>query len=342
MTVGDDLRTSDRRTSGGRPSDRSVHPDLRRAARLVPRPPRAEGLAAVRRVEVGIDRVDRAVRRVVPVDRDVEVVDGATVDGGAWSVRVHRPPEPADGPRAALLSIHGGGYVMGRAVQDDALCRVLARGLGMVVASVDYRLAPAHPFPAPLEDCYGALAWLMSQPEVDADRVAIGGMSAGGGLAAGLAILARDRGELRPALQLLSYPMLDDRTVLRDDIDESGFRLWGNRTNRYGWRSYLGAEPGAEGLTAPAVPARCEDLSGLPPAWIGVGTLDLFLDEDVAYAERLRAAGVPCELEVVDGAFHGFDRIAARVPVSRDFCVAQARALTRALRPTAAPPRAAT
>jgi acetyl esterase/lipase len=323
MTVSDDLRSG----------VRTVHPDLRLAARLVPKPTDPGLIRAIHRVEEQIDRAERALRRVAPDLGGVQIVHGADVDGGAWSVRVHRPLEPASGPRAALLSIHGGGFVMGRAAQDDGYCRTLARGLGIVVASVDYRLAPEHPFPAPLEDCYSALAWLMSQDEVDADRVAIGGMSAGGGLAAGLAILARDRGELRPALQLLSYPMLDDRTVLRD-VDESDLRIWGNRNNRYGWRSYLGAEPGSEGLSAPAVPARCEDLTGLPPTWIGVGTHDLFVAEDLEYAERLRAAGVPCEVDVVDGAFHGFDRLAMRAPVSREFWLDQARALVRTLAPS--------
>ena len=300
-------------------------------ARLLPGPLSPDSLRRARRFQDGLGRLGLGMGSPA-AGRGVEVVLGVDVDGGAWSVRVHRPPEPATGPRPALLWIHGGGYVIGSASQDDDLCRLLARGLGLVVASVDYRLAPDHPFPAPLEDCHAALVWLAGLDEVDADRVAIGGASAGGGLAAGLAIMARDRGVVSPALQLLTYPMLDDRTVLREDIDETGFRLWGNRSNHYGWASYLGAEPGSDGLTAPAVPARCEDLSGLAPAWIGVGTLDLFLDEDLTYAERLRDAGVPCDVDVVDGGFHAFDRIAARSRVARGVCLAQARALKRALR----------
>jgi acetyl esterase/lipase len=125
--------------------------------------------------------------------------------------------------------------------------------------------------------------------------------------------------------------MLDDRTTLRRDIDERGLRLWNNKSNRFGWMSYLGTEPGFPGITAPASPARAEDLSGLPPAWIGVGTLDLFCDEDIAYSKRLDEAGVECQLEVVEGAFHGFDGVAPRVDVSRRFRASQLDALSSAL-----------
>ena len=199
-------------------------------------------------------------------------------------------------PAPALLWIHGGGYVMGTAKQDDRLCRRFARELGVTVAAVDYRLAPEHPYPAPLEDCYAALTWLAALPAVDPARVAIGGASAGGGLTAALALLARDRGEVTPTLQLLAYPMLDDRSA--SGPENPNYRLWSPKSNRFGWAAYLGnADPNI------AVPARHEDLSGLPPAWIGVGTNDLFHDEDLAYAERLTAAGVPCQVEVVPGAF---------------------------------------
>ena len=212
--------------------------------------------------------------------------------------------------RPAMLWIHGGGYVMGNAAQDDALCRHFAETLGIVVAAVDYRLAPEAQFPVPFQDCYDGLTWLADRNYVDATRLAVGGASAGGGLAAALALLARDRGSLPLALQLLAYPMLDDRTACRTGIDERNFRLWNNRSNRFGWQSYTGSAPGSPGVSPLASPARSEDLAGLPPAWIGVGTLDLFHDEDVAYAGRLEAAGVSCTLDVVPGAFHGFDVVA--------------------------------
>jgi acetyl esterase/lipase len=229
-----------------------------------------------------------------------------------------------------MLWIHGGGYVIGTAAQDDALCRHFADELGIAVASVDYRLSPEARFPVPLDDCHDALAWLAEQSYVDATRIAIGGASAGGGLAAALAILARDRGEVAAAFQLLTYPMLDDRTACRTGIDERNFRLWNNRSNRFGWQSYTGLAPGSPGITGLAAPARCDDLSGLPPAWVGVGTLDLFHDEDLAYAERLRAAGVECAAVEVPGAFHGFDLV-AKAQVVKEFRAAQVAALARAL-----------
>jgi acetyl esterase/lipase len=216
---------------------------------------------------------------------------------------------------------------MGTAKQDDRLCRRFARELGVTVAAVDYRLAPEHPYPASLEDCYAALTWLAALPAVDPARVAIGGASAGGGLTAALALLARDRGEVTPVLQLLAYPMLDDRSA--SGPENPNYRMWSPKSNRFGWAAYLGnADPNI------AVPARHEDLSGLPPAWIGVGTHDLFHDEDVAYAERLTAAGVPCQVEVVPGAFHGFDTIVPKAAVSQSFFASQCASLRSALAAT--------
>jgi acetyl esterase/lipase len=250
---------------------------------------------------------------------------------GPISVRVHRPG-PSQGPRPALLWIHGGGYVFGSAAQDDQMCRHFAEELGIVVAAVEYRLAPEHPYPVPLHDCYDALSWLVGQRDVDPTRIAVGGGSAGAGLAAALALLARERGEIPLAFQLLSYPMLDDRTANRTDIDQSGLRLWNNKANRFGWQSYTGHPPGSVDVAGLAAPARYGDLSGLPPAWIGVGTLDLFYDEDLAYAGRLGAAGVDCQLNVVTGAFHGFDSIRPKAGVSREFRSAQVTAVRAALR----------
>jgi acetyl esterase/lipase len=257
---------------------------------------------------------------------------GVTVETlGAISVRVHHPPAGTSTPYPSLLWVHGGGYVIGTAAQDDAMCAYFARHLGLLVAAVDYRLAPEHPFPVPLDDCHDALVWLAQRADVDAHRVAIGGGSAGGGLAAALALAAHERAQVAPVLQLLSYPMLDDRTVLRTDVDERAFRLWNNRANRFGWESYLGVAPGSAGVSGLAAPARYDDLTGLPPAWIGVGTLDLFYDEDLAYAERLGAAGVDCEVEVVPGAFHGFDAVRPKAPIAQRFRAAQVGALSRHL-----------
>jgi acetyl esterase/lipase len=296
----------------------TFHPELRRAARMLPRGPIGpRAMPWVRRLE------RLAGRRRAPSDVAVERV-------GAVEVRLHRPPAATGPASPALLWIHGGGYVTGLAAQDDRLCRQLAAEVGVTVAAVEYRRAPEHPYPAAVRDCHDALVWLASRPDIDERRLAIGGASAGGGLAAALAHLARERGEVHPAFQLLVYPMLDDRTALRTDVDERGFRLWTNRSNHFGWSSYLGMEPGAPGVEATAVPARADDVAGLPPAWIGVGTLDLFHDEDLAYAERLRAAGVPCEVSVVDGAFHGFNAAVPKAGVSRAFQAEQVAALTAA------------
>ncbi|MGV0722433.1 alpha/beta hydrolase [Mycolicibacterium elephantis] len=303
------------RSSRPRPN---FHPELRRAARLAPK-------HLINPVTLPMIRMaTRAMWRRVP--RDIEALT-------LWSgvgVRLFRPTGGSEaGP--ALLWIHGGGYVIGHPAQDDVLCRRFARELGATVASVDYRLAPEHPYPSALQDCYSALTWLAALPSVDPARVAIGGASAGGGLAAALALLARDRGEVPLAAQLLVYPMLDDRTTERRDLDNPGHRLWNQSSNKFGWSAYLGdADPDV------AVPARREDLSGLPPAWIGVGSLDLFHDEDLAYAERLKAAGVPCEVEVVDGAFHGFDGIVPKATVSQQFFNSQCAMLRQALAPAAA------
>jgi acetyl esterase/lipase len=295
----------------------TFHPDLRNVARWLPRS--VVGPRTLRPIRALTGLTARAPTR----DVSVETV-------GPISMRVHWPVGTTErGP--GFLWIHGGGYVIGTAAQDDALCRHFAEELGIVVVAVDYRLAPEHPFPVPLHDCYDALAWMARQPSVDPDRLAVGGGSAGGGLAAALALLVRERGEFRPTLQLLSYPMLDDRTANRTDIDEHGFRLWNNRSNRFGWQAYTGRAAGSAEVSGLAAPARTDDLSGLAPAWIGVGSLDLFCEEDRRYAGRLQDAGVDCELDVVSGAFHGFDSVLPKAGVSRAFRGAQVGALRKAL-----------
>lgn len=240
-------------------------------------------------------------------------------DTGAGPARVHRPTSSGEEAMPAVLWLHGGGFVLGSPKQDDGLCRQIADELGAIVVAPVYRLSPKHAFPAALDDAYAALSWLAKRDDVDANRIAVAGASAGGGLAAQVALHARDQGEIRLAAQILVYPMLDDRTVNRRDLDESAFRLWDNRANRVGWSAYLGHEAGAAEASSIAVPSRNEDLHGLPPAWIGVGSHDLFCDEDMTYAERLREANVPCETIVVDGVFHGFDGIVAGSAATQRF-----------------------
>jgi triacylglycerol lipase len=224
-------------------------------------------------------------------------------------VLLYTPPGDAAG-RPAYLQIHGGGYVLGMPEQNDGANRSIAAALGCVVVAVAYRLAPETRYPGALEDCYAALKWLHAEAGslgVDAARIAIGGESAGGGHAAALAIHARDHGEAPICLQVLDSPMLDDRTCATPDPHPyCGEFVWGPANNRYGWAALLGMEPGTAATPARAAPARLQDFSGLPPTFLSVGALDLFLEEDLEYARRLMRAGVPTEVHVVPGAFHGF------------------------------------
>lgn len=248
-------------------------------------------------------------------------------------LRIYKPKSNA-APTPVLIWLHGGGYVMGKPEQDDGSCAHYVRELGITVVSVDYRCAPKHPFPAGLDDGYSALQWVVAHAQefgIDTNRIAIGGASAGGGLAAALVQLAHDRKEVKPVFQLLVYPMLDDRTVLRADIDDSNNVTWSQKSNRFGWESYLGQACGAESVPAYSVPARRVDLSGLPPAWIGVGSLDIFHDEDVAYAQRLKECGIECEIDIIRGAFHGFDVFDRQVPIVQDFQKSQIAALEKFL-----------
>jgi acetyl esterase/lipase len=303
----------------------AFHPDLARA-RFIPKFTISPRLAR---------RMQRSAVPAPPVHDDLAIED-VLVDGPAGPasvrVRLYRPKQ-ATGATPALLWIHGGGFILGSPEQDERASIAFARELGITMAATTYRLAPDHVSPAAVEDAYAALTWLVAHAAergIDPDRIAIGGASAGGGIAAALALYAHDRGEVTPAFQLLVYPMIDDRTVLRDG-QEKNARMWSERANRLAWTAYLGTAPGSEGVSPYAAPARRDDLAGLPPAWIGVGSLDLFHDEDLAYAERLRAAGIEVETLVVPGAFHGFDAVMHKAAVSREFLRHQLEALRKAL-----------
>lgn len=248
-------------------------------------------------------------------------------------LRIYKPKITSN-PVPVLVWLHGGGYIIGNPEMDDSVCAQYVREVGIVIVSVDYRYAPNHPFPAGLEDSYSALKWAHSHSQllgIDPKRVAIGGASAGGGLAAALVQLTHDRQEVKPIFQLLVYPMLDDRTVIRNDIDDSNSPTWSQKSNKFGWESYLGKKCGAEEVPKYSVPARREDLSGLPKAWIGVGTEDIFHDEDVVYAHRLKDYGVECQLDIVQGAFHGFDVFNAQLPIVQEFRRSQITALKKYL-----------
>jgi acetyl esterase/lipase len=219
--------------------------------------------------------------------------------------------------------MHGGGFVAGRAVEGIHALQQVARDNDCVIVTVDYRLAPEARFPESLEDNYAALKWLhgsASSLGVDRSHIVVMGESAGGGHAAMLAIAARDRGEVPIAFQLLIYPMLDDRTGSSRGVPPHlGAYLWTPASNRFGWSSFLGIPAGSRVVPAGAVPARVENLAGLPPAFVGVGSIDLFVDEDMEYARRLIDSGVPTELCVVPGGYHGFDIIAPEGAKSKTF-----------------------
>jgi acetyl esterase/lipase len=246
-------------------------------------------------------------------------------------------PRAASGPLPCIYHIHGGGYVGGSAAQLEPLHRPAAFELNCVIVSVDYRLAPEHRFPAAIEDCYAGLAWTFANAAtlgVDASRIGVMGESAGGGLAAALALMARDRGAYKLAFQHLIYPMIDDRTcVAAQPNPVAGEFIWTPHNNRFGWTALLGREPGGPDVSPYAAAARAESLENLPPAFIACPTLDLFIDEGVTYAHRLMRAGVAVELLVYPGGFHGFDIFGGEAPVSvrarRDSHEALERALAR-------------
>ncbi|WP_419928478.1 alpha/beta hydrolase [Candidatus Poriferisocius sp.] len=236
----------------------------------------------------------------------VERTDHVVDEANGVVVRVHREVG-SEGDLPCVYSIHGGGYILGSRDIDDAKFDQWCPKYSIVGASVEYRLAPETPYPGALEDCYTGLKWAYDNADelgIDRDKIGITGVSAGGGLCAALALLARDRGEVPLQFQLLDCPMLDDRQItpsskLNDLI------IWTRESNSFGWQSYLGDLYGSNDVPYTAAAARAEDLSGLPEAYVCVGGADGFRDEDIAYAMRLYGAGVPTELHVYPGAPHG-------------------------------------
>lgn len=235
------------------------------------------------------------------------------------ALRIYRPTA-ASTPVPALYWMHGGGMMIGCIDMDDALMVGAVEKLGMAAVSVEYRLAPENPHPAPVEDCYTGLAWIAEHaPEhgIDVDRLAVGGASAGGGLAAATALLARDRGGPALAFQLLLEPMLDDRAITPSSNAYDGGVVWDRKDNHMGWTALLGDQVGTENVSPYAAPARATDLAGLPPALVDVGEVETFRDECIDYAQRLIGAGVSTELHVYPGCFHGFDLMAPDTTMGR-------------------------
>jgi len=305
---------------------RRVHPELRSAlqhmtpfvlpgdlesARQIPQPPRNPS------------------DRVTIQDR---MIPGA--DGRDMLLRVYEPKDRDSKDAPALLWIHGGGYVMGHPGYDDNLCLAFAETAGCVVFSPDYRLAPEHPFPAGLEDCYAALVWLHRSAAslgIDPARVAVAGASAGGGLTAALALLARDRGGPSICFQMPLYPMIDDRNITPSSRELMHPAVWNEYNNVAAWEMYLNGQ--TEDVSPYAAPIRAKDLSGLPPTYTCVGQLDPFRDETIEYVARLAQAGVDVEFHLYPGGYHAFEVAVPEAEVSirarNEYIQALARALQR-------------
>lgn len=249
-------------------------------------------------------------------------------------VLVYSSDRDAAGPAGGLVWMHGGGLVLGRAEDDDLLCHRMVDATDATIVAVDYRLAPETPAPGALHDCHAALTWLRAEATtlgVDQNRIAVGGLSAGAGLAACLSILTRDRREPALCFQLLIYPMLDDRTgTTRPAPPFSGEFVWTAQDNAFGWRCYLGPAAGGPTTSPHNAAARVASTAGLPPTYLGVGSIDLFAPENIEFASRLIADGVPTELHVYPGGYHGFTATpAARISAAhvRDFFAALSRKL---------------
>ena len=310
-----------------------VHPSLRRG--LSPAVRWIAGRPPTRPWLVGLYCIGRAMQGIAGIRTPSRRVKGAPGQPDVTVWIIDRRARKTRSPTPAVLHIHGGGYIAGVPAMNFKALRRLSSELDCLVVSVDYRLAPRTRFPGALEDNHAALGWLHANAHelgIDRARIAVMGDSAGGGHAAALAIAARDRGQHALAFQVLIYPMLDDRTgsTRAPSSPRMGAQMWTAQANVFGWTSLMGVPAGSPAAPYGAVPARVDDLAGLPPAWIGVGSLDLFHDEDIVYAARLKAAGVPVILELVDGAYHGFDTLVADAPLAQAFTGSWMSALRRA------------
>jgi acetyl esterase/lipase len=307
-----------------------VDPEL--LAAVKGQPPGVWNDEAVAIAQKEIPRMSAVLPSIPGVKISRRSIPGPTGAPDVSIVIADTAPERMNKP--VLLHIHGGGYIVGAAVAFLPGVLRYAKPTGCVVVSVDYRLAPQTRFPGSLNDNYAALTWVYHHAEelgADRKRIAIAGESAGGGHAAALAIHARDRAEIPIVFQLLIYPMLDDRTgstrAVPPPIGQIG---WVAAGNRFGWAALLGSPAGSATVPYGSVPARVENLKGLPPAFIGVGAIDLFVDEDVEYARRLIDAAVPTELLVVPGAYHAFDLMVPDARLSTSFRASITAALQRA------------
>jgi acetyl esterase len=275
----------------------------------------------------------------LPRDERVAVEDDVIpgVDAGSEiPVRIYAPVHRAGGRAPALVFFHGGAFVLGDRYTEEQRCLRYAAEAQCVVVSVDYRLAPEHPFPAGVDDCYAGLEWTVSHAQeldIDPARVGVGGSSAGGALAAAVALMARDRDGPALAVQILNYPVIDDRMQTPSMRAFDATPMWTSGADADMWQHYLGDPDGRGDVSPYAAPGRATDLAGLPAAYVLTAELDPLRDEGIDYARRLMEAGVPTELHTVAGACHGFDIIAAGSSLGQRSIEEQVRALVRGLRP---------
>ena len=262
---------------------------------------------------------------------DVEIP--SSYDGQPVILRIYRPAQLEENA-PAIYSIHGGGMVIGSISMDDARNIHLANSLNALVVAPEYRLAPEYPYPVPLEDCYVGLTWLSdsaSELGIDSSRIAISGQSAGAGLAAGLSLLARDQGGPKICFQHLIYPMIDDSNTSQSSFTNADSKVWSRQSNLFGWSAYLEGRDGSDDIPYYAAPSRATDLTNLPPAFIAVGSLDIFMDEDIEYARALTRAGIATELHVYPGAFHGFDTMLPNASLSQRWSEVEMAALRKGI-----------
>jgi len=258
---------------------------------------------------------------------------------GELRVKIYEPSlrTETDAKLPAMLWIHGGGYVLGHPDMDDALCERFVLAANCVVVAVDYRLAPEHPYPAAIDDCYTSLTWMADEAEslgIDLDRIAIAGASGGGGLTAALALMARDKGGPALIFQMPLYPMIDDRNVTASSYEITAENATWHRTNNVeAWNMYLGKRTEDSKISPYAVPSRAESLAGLPPTYTCIGQLDLFRDETIEYVSRLAQEGVDVEFHMYPGAFHSFEMMVPQAEVSQRASQSYIDAMARALNP---------
>ncbi len=319
----------------------NLDPDLNEAAEQMLALIGAESvtLEGIGEFRAKLDAVMDQARAEIPPNENVRVEDHQFpgLDGDATlRIRIHRPADQTV-PLPCFYHIHGGGMIIGSVEGEEPQMAVFVENVNCVVASVDYRLAPEHPHPTPVEDCYAGLRWVVDNADslnIDPTRIAVGGESAGGGLAAGTALMARDEGGPANGFQYLVYPMLDDRNQTPSSMEFAGrWPGWPREMNLLGWQALLGDRAGGEDVSPYAAPARASDLSGLPPAYIDVGNLEVFRDEDIEYANRLMQAGVPTEMHVYPGVFHGWELFSPEAPVARRAMELRLGAMRRALWP---------